>query len=192
MVAQACQSISSGFLHFTVHDAQPWFCYATIKIPSAYVDRLYQQAIINQRVSVIAYGFAKHNAPLEYIAEHYKPSLINHLKEFLLKYIVINFLYDQIRLHKILVSGEPRLTDVYVEPHQDACYRFELSLFPVFQLQEWKYFPFKAPKRKNYKDLDRQVESFLSEEHNNQERYINQAIKIGDWVYFELTFLVVS
>ena len=51
-----------------------------------------------------------------------------------------------------------------LKPSEDARFIFELSLFPDLSIYEWKYFPFKAPKRKNYKDLDRQVDSFIEEE----------------------------
>ena len=43
-------------------------------------------------------------------------------------------------------------------------------LFPTITFQEWKYLPFKAPKRKNYKDLDRQVETFLQEEVSSERK----------------------
>ena len=54
-------------------------------------------------------------------------------------------------------------------------FTFEISVFPAMPLSEWKYLPFKAPKRKNYKDLDRQVESFLHEEQTHKEKYTCQA-----------------
>jgi FKBP-type peptidyl-prolyl cis-trans isomerase (trigger factor) len=61
---------------------------------------------------------------------------------------------------------------------------------PHIAIYEWKYFPFKAPRRKNYKDLDRQVESFLEEEQARYEAHQKETapgVGFGDWVNFNLT-----
>ena len=88
-----------------------------------------------------------------------------------------------------MVCGEPRLYAMQVEPKKDAVFSFEVSLFSDLTIYEWKYFPFKAPKRKNYKDIDRQVESFIEEEKKHLQDNIDEALQLGDWVNFELSLL---
>src|SRR3546814_9750738 len=57
----------------------------------------------------------------------------------------------------------------------------------LIPLQEWKYFAFKAPKRKKYKDLDRQVDSFIKEERDQQKNFETElTIHQNDWVLFSL------
>ena len=176
-------------LLFTIHDTQPWFCATSVTIPAHLVERLYQLALWAQQSHVHAPGFAQHNAPMEYIEQTFSHNIIEHLKEFLFKYAVVNFLYEQLRQHKILIAGDPRLSSVFVERGKNAVFHFELCLFPSIPFQEWKYFPFKAPKRKNYKDLDRQVEAFITEEQAQKERYSTTEIGIGDWVHFSIRLL---
>lgn len=165
------------------------FCHAKVIIPRHLVDMLYHEAARSQQRSTQTYGFQIGDVPLEYIKQNFKENLVEHLKELLLKYGVIGFLYEYIRTQKLVVAGEPRLHAMHVEPGQDACFTFELTLFPELSIYEWKYFPFKAPKRKNYKDLDRQVESFMNEELMRLQNHRKNALSVGDWANFTITLL---
>ena len=179
----------SPYLNLEIVEGEPTFCSLMITVPAEFIDTLYQQAIISQKNSVPAFGFHKRETPISYIEQNYQVNLIEHIKEFLLKYVVMGFLHQEIIRRKILIAGQPRLTTIHLQPHTDAQFNFELSLFPSISFQEWKYLPFKAPKRKNYKDLDRQVETFLQEELAAKQNYSNDTITIGDWVNYTITIL---
>lgn len=174
-------------LQFSVDHTQPTICHATITIPTMYVDMLYHEAALSQQKSVYTSGFNRGQVPLPYIKEHLKETLIEHLKEFFLRYCVINFLYGNMREQKLLIAGDPRLKDIILAPSQDAHFHFEFSKFDELSIYEWRYLPFKAPKRKNYKDLDRQVEAFVKEEKERCELYGNDgSIQSGDMVNFTI------
>ena len=169
---------------------QPSLCRATITVAKDLVNRFFDETAIALGSTIHAYGFQHGQVPVEYIAKQYKNNISQHLKEFFLKFGIVNFLFQEIRAQKLLVAGEPRLIDIILEHDSKARFVFELSIFPGIQLNEWKYFPFKAPNRKNYKDLDRQVESFIHEEQKNLERYsIDDGIAIGDWVNFDISIV---
>lgn len=176
-------------LHLDLKYQQPTLCYASVIIPAPLVDALYNQAVLNQQQSTPTFGFHKKGVPFAYIEHNFKANLLDHLKEFLFKYSVLGFLFREIREKKLLVAGEPRLAEIYIEPQKDALFTFELSLFTSCPLAEWKYLPFKAPKRKNYKDLDRQVECFLHDELTHKESYKQPTISIGDWVNFSIELI---
>jgi len=163
------------------------FCHATITIPQATVNVLYHQAAITQQHTIQTYGFTRGEVPLDYIKHNFKENLIEHIKEFLLKQMVIAFLYQQIRTKKIAVAGSARLINIEVELDRDAEFIFELTQAPIIAIENWKYFPFKAPKRKNYKDLDRQVDSFLAYEKEQLAKHNQEnGLQLGDWVSFDL------
>ena len=164
------------------------FCSLSVIVPALLVDALYKQAVTSQK-NEPAFGFHKRETPAAYIEQNYQSNLFNHIQEFLLKYLVMGFLEQEVYNKKILVAGKPRLTAIEIKPGQDGVFTFELSLFPQIAFQEWKYLPFKAPKRKNYKDLDRQVELFLHEEINAKEHYTDPSIKLGDWVNYSVKLL---
>lgn len=176
-------------LSFEIKQEDPFFCYGSVIIPASLIDSLYKEASLSQQFHAQTQGFHKGEVPFQYITEYFKSNITSHLKELIFKYFVVGFLYQEIRNKKLVVAGEPRLIDISIEPSRDAVFTFELSLFPSFQIQEWKYLPFKAPKRKNYKDLDRQVETFIDEEKKLLEASQADTIAIGDWVNFEVTLL---
>jgi FKBP-type peptidyl-prolyl cis-trans isomerase (trigger factor) len=142
-----------------------------------------------QRSHIQTHGFSKGQIPLEYILENFKANLTNHIKEFLFKYCVVDFLFHNIHHHKVLVVGDPRLLTITMEPGANAQFIIELSVFTPLQHQEWKYLPFKSPKRKNYKDLDRQVEGFIEEEKEFLKTSQINTLSIGDWVFFDIALV---
>jgi len=176
-------------LVFELKQEDPFFCYGSVIVPAPLIDMLYKEASLSQQFHAQTHGFHKGEVPLEYITEFFKSNLTSHVKELLFKYLVVNFLFQEITNKKLIVAGEPRLIDIQIQPAHSGVYTFELSLFPSFQVQEWKYLPFKAPKRKNYKDLDRQVETFIEEEKKALEGTDANTLHIGDWVNFEVVLL---
>lgn len=159
---------------------------ARITIAQPFVETMYQQALRAQQEQACTYGFSKGTTPLTYVEYAFKPNIIEHLKEFFFNHCVTNFLGKELTRHKFVVVGEPKLVDVIIQPPHEACFIFDLIHVTPLIKSEWKKLNFKAPERKNYKDLDRQVEAFIKEEQENSTRPSEDIIKIGDWVYFEL------
>lgn len=176
-------------LQCTILEEEQSFCELTVVIPAPLVNSFYKEAIESQKKSTVAFGFHKRETPAAYIEQNFTLGIIEHIKEFLFTYIVADFLEAEIRKRKIRIAGRPRLEDVVIAPDKDATFTFEISVFPQIPFQDWKYLPFKSPKRKNYKDLDRQVESFLQEEQTAKEQYIDDRVAIGDWINYHITVL---
>ena len=158
----------------------------SVTVPSDIVKTVYQQAVIAQQKHSKPYGLQQNEAPLSYIEQAYQGHILNQVHEFLFKFFVINVLYEELRNQKVLLAGSPRLTAITMDEYTNAIYRFSATVFSQMDIMEWKYFPFKAPKRKRYKDLDRQVELFIEEEEHNKEQLAKQHICIGDWVNFDI------
>lgn len=181
------EAVNESLLRLDVTHVSPFSCTATVVIPAAITDSIHQYALSSQQRTVQTAGFAKGKVPLEYIAQNFSSSIAGYLKEFLFNYFVISFLHKELRGRKILVAGDPRLTSIHVQPHQNALFEFQVSTFPPLDVQEWKHLPFKAPKRKKYKDLDRQVDSFLKDEFESAQKHTNSTAQIGDLICFEIT-----
>ncbi|MEX0849172.1 MAG: trigger factor [Candidatus Dependentiae bacterium] len=172
-------------LDFQFNQVRPTCATLSIIIPKECVNKFFLQAAHDQKQALHTIGFNKGEVPIEYIEQNFMFSLIDHVQEFLFKYFVIPFLYKELRSRKILIAGEPRLKDIRVKYNSDGAFDFELSTFENIPLLEWRYFPFKAPKRKKYKDLDRQVDSFIKDEKEALKNFDEQDIvHINDWVQF--------
>jgi len=157
-----------------------------ITVPQEIIDKLYQHTLILQQHADTV-GFSKKNAPLQYLDSYYKEHILNHLKEFLLKYSVISFFYQQLREQHILTAGEPRLVDISLAPEKDAQYIFQFTPVKKVAVRDWRYLPFKSPIRKKYKDIDKQASNFITEERAQHGHH--DEITPGDWVLFEITLL---
>jgi len=182
------ESLRDGFA-FILKQVGAHFGDALVEVPAEYVVRLYTEASLAQRDSTRTLGFSKGATPLSYIEKNFQPHLLEHVKEFIYRYFVINHLGKELVGNKVLLAGEPRLTDVQLKLQERARYQFSLPLVQHISLQGWKRLPFKAPKRKNYKDLDKQVENFLKDEAIAQKNGHLNVVAIGDWVQFSVALL---
>lgn len=160
-----------------------------INIPSSYVSMVYNEALDEQKQLVQPVGFAKGNIPLYYIEQNFKANILDHLKEFFFTHCVINFLCESLYEQKIVLAGEPTLADIYLDISGDAKFMFGLNIVNTENDKRWKKISYKAPSRKNYKDIDKQVESFIKDETQQEKNYKSEAINIGDWVCFEMSVL---
>lgn len=174
-------------LDFRYQQIRPTYATLTIVIPKEYVLTCFRQATIDQKRVLSAVGFNRGEVPLEYIEQNFLSGLTDHIQEFLFKYFVLPFLYKQIYHRNILVAGMPRLKDIHISYNTDGLFDFELNTFESIPLQEWRYFPFKAPKRKKYKDIDRQVDSFVKDERDLLKNFTDEnIIHMHDWVHFSI------
>ncbi len=174
---------TSQALNFIFEQQKPNFATLSITIPQTFVNAMFKIAAVDQKNILHTIGFNKGEVPIEYIEQNFMSALVEHVQEFLFQYFVLPFLYKEIRARKLLIAGEPRLNDIKVQYNADALYDFEMSMFPDISIQEWKYFPFKAPKRKKYKDLDRQVDLFIKEERELHKAFQDEdMVHQNDWV----------
>jgi len=181
---------------------------ATVHIDQSYVDAIYQEALTKQKKDVHIQGFSHGAAPLAYIEKTYKIPLIEHLKQFFFSNCVFDFLIQQIMHHKITLLGEPRLLSAHVDSQSPAKFIFEAHTVSPSLHREWHLLPFRTPGRKNYRDLDKQVEVFIEEEtkqvsdssrsdasrsdssHSEKKRIpCTNGIGIADWVCFSIKAL---
>lgn len=156
-----------------------------VTVPSGVIDELYGHALSQQQSAGPMVGFNKNDAPLRYLDVYYHENLVRHLKEFLLKYVVVSFVYQQLTAQRSIIIGEPRLVDIEFELHKDAHYIFAVTRAQPVLMRDWKRLPFKAPLRKRYQDIDRQATTFLVQEREREESYAADVVSLGDWVLFE-------
>lgn len=171
---------------FTLTQEHPQTQKAVITVPANYVDSVYNHILLAQKSKADTYGFAQGTTPLYYIEQNFRPNIIEHLKELFFKHCVMNFLYSSLHKNKILLISDPVLVDVKLAPKAEAQFIFGFSPITLDNPDRWRKLSVRAPERKNYKDLDRQVEFFIKEETDHATGTFDR-IQINDWVCFELT-----
>lgn len=173
-------------LRFSIEQASDTTCIANVIVPKFIIQKLFDYAVRLQQPHIVTLGFPQGHVPLRYIEQEFRVTIFTFLKEFLLKFCISNFLLKEIRESKLIVIGSPMLRSINLQNDMDATFSFDLNLFRNLTMQEWKLLPFKAPKRKNYRDIDRQVELFVKKESSLDPV---EHIEYGDWVYFSLTIV---
>lgn len=162
----------------------------TVTVPAKKIESFFNIVSMRQQSMVNPLGFKKGAAPLTYIQEHFKSPIFSHLKDLGLKFFGINTLLQQIRNQKIVIVGTPELKDISIDKHGNALYSFQGHSAKELYMQSWKYLPFQPTPRKKYRDIDKQVTSFLQKEEENSKLYNpNQGIQVDDWVFFKTWIL---
>lgn len=174
---------------FSIVEEKPQKHKAIVTIGREHIDALYNEALIAQKKQTDTYGFSKGTTPLHYIEQNFRSNIVEHLKELLFTHCVANFLYESLYHNKIVVAGEPDLIDIKLGPQKDAQFIFSLINVKLDNDERWKRLHTKAPERKNYKDLDRQVEAVIKEETERKNQYLNTAIAVNDWILFEVALV---
>lgn len=175
-----------SLLKFSIDYSRDVSGIAQVTVSKHIIKKLFDYLVCLQRPHVVTPGFSYGQVPLSYIEQEFHSTLLTFLKEFLLKFCVLNFLWNKIRESKLVVIGSPVLRSIHLQHDTDAVFLFDFTVFHNLAMQEWKLLPFKSPKRKNYRDIDRQVELFIKKE---SEVVAFDQIEHGDWVYFSLTIL---
>lgn len=187
MESQSDRLPKSG-LFCTLEQQSRKLCWARVVVKQSLVNALYRQAIVRHQQYVQARGFVRGATPISYIERTYKTYILEHLKEFLLNHCVINFLCQEITRQRAIVVGDPQLLRVDVSPDRDAEFIFQCAQLPVLFEQDWRKISFKIPGRRNYKDLDRQVELFIREEGALEAKATRPLLSsINDWISFSVT-----
>lgn len=156
-----------------------------IFLSASQINSLYRYMLQQHQKSISTYGFEKGSTPLSYIETTFKTPVVEYLKEFFFNHYVFSELIKCLIKERPILSGEPQLCDIWLDPYQGGKYIFQLHHAVPEVKQDWKKVSFKAPPRKNYKDLDRQVEFFLKDE-THKSTTAGDEIMIGDWVCFDL------
>lgn len=174
-------------LAMKLEQASPSSIFATITVHQSFIESLYQEALRLQKTDVKIQGFSRGAAPADYLEKILRSPLLEHVGEFVYASCVSAFLAEELMKQKVVVLGEPKLANIALEPKQGASFTFQVSTIQPKIHQNWKEFLFRAPSRKGYRDLDKQVEAFVTEEEKRTATQPQEAvIKVGDWVCFSL------
>ncbi|MCK4651432.1 hypothetical protein KAT08_04635 [Candidatus Babeliales bacterium] len=162
---------------------------ATVKICPTITKKIHDQTVSLYQKQTHLSGYRKYQTPIKYLEENYKNDIENNVKNFLFKHIILDFLIEQIHNQKISLVNYPRLKQIDINATKQANFVFNLSVAEPIELKEWKNFAFRAPKRKKYKDLDKQVNMFIKKEISLFKKNPLEIIQEDDWVCFDAILL---
>jgi FKBP-type peptidyl-prolyl cis-trans isomerase (trigger factor) len=177
-------------LSFSLGQDKGGVCSMQVTVTQPIVMALYTRALSFYCRSVQAPGFARGAVSTAYVDLAYRPHVLGHVQELLLQYCIISYLCDELIRNRVIVVGDPQLASVHVQPNEDALFEFSFMPTTVIAQKQWIYAPFKAPTRRNYKDIDKQVICFAEEEDKKRTAMgENRGVQMLDWVCFTVGLL---
>lgn len=157
-----------------------------IFVPYKVVNKIEKYAINLYKQGATSKGFERGQVPEDYIKEYFQPQISQDVKKFLLKFVVLDFLQDSNNFKDVPGMQFPSLKGVRNENNGGLSFVFSASLVSNVNVLDWKKISFNPPRRKLYKDLDRQAKMFIENEVDKKTRsQKNWEIQNGDWVCFK-------
>lgn len=160
-----------------------------VTVPSRVAQKLEQESLEIYKKNAKAPGFAIGTIPEKYIKEHFADQIDNDIKKYIYKFMVQDFLLDKNHSPEGPSFHFPRLEKVYKNSSGSLIYEFSASQVCDWELFDWKKLAFSPPKRKLYKDLDRQAKAFLETSKSVDFNNASWVVEDGDWVSFKARML---
>ncbi|MBL4588201.1 hypothetical protein JKY79_02545 [Candidatus Babeliales bacterium] len=164
-------------------------CKIDVYVPSSIVVPIREQVITLFQHNIRTRGFENVTLPRLFVLKRHYMDVQHSTMWFILKNFVLDFIIEDSARNKVLLAHNPRLTKVIWEDDKRIHYHFDISINEINIVKDWKMFPFKTPKRKLYKDLDKQVETFIERESSLYKQQKQDFLDDTDWVCFSATML---
>ncbi|MCK4499470.1 hypothetical protein KAU11_03185 [Candidatus Babeliales bacterium] len=163
---------------------------AKIIVPANVIQKIRKHLMALYSVHSKTLGLEHKNLPNEYIAVRYNDSIQKHTNNFSLKFLVLDFLEHELNERKISVAHRPRLEKILRQKNGSIEFRFRVSTITELKSDGWKKLSFTPPRRKLYKDLDRQAKTFLEQEAAKKlAPPENWTVQGEDWIGFDIILL---
>ncbi len=161
----------------------------SITVNAEIIKNLQNKTVQSLKTKVKPQGLEHYEISADFILERYNATILRTIEKFLLKHVVVGALQNELRIKKIIMVHHPRLVECTSLPDQSIVYKFRISTLEIPLVSEWRKLPFKSPKRKLYKDLDKQVETFCDREGSLFDDTKKDIIEDGDWLELEAVML---
>jgi FKBP-type peptidyl-prolyl cis-trans isomerase (trigger factor) len=179
--------LSSVSIKFNIDTVSSHLSKAVILFKSNHLPDLYKTTIAQLRQSITAQGLS--SVPASYIENNYSNELEIFLQNFTLNYFAIGYIVSEIINKNILIASLPRITAIETIDPSTILFSFNLSTADQINIREWKHFLFRAPLRKNYKDLDKQVAAFIKDQTRLAKEHDENVVEKNDWIAFDIAIL---
>jgi FKBP-type peptidyl-prolyl cis-trans isomerase (trigger factor) len=172
---------------FDFQHVSPFEVRARVHVSPDFVQKVYRTAVDCCAAEVQPPGIPAGVGSPTYAAKHYHGSIITYLRNFLISFCAETFLREKLRDKRFVIAGLPRCRTADIELNkQAALFEFDVTVIPIAVNSQWKHAPFRPPTRKNYRDLDNQVTTFLQEEQGLAQ-CATEEIGDNDWIGFLAT-----
>ncbi len=160
-----------------------------INVAPYLVNKIKKYTVETYRNKISTKGFADGTIPDSFIEKNYSKSIIESTLKFILKFFVTDYLEEQILQHQFVCLSASNLHNVEVLSDNSVNYVFKNAIINPIMTTNWEKISFHPPRRKLYKDLDRQASIFIKNSEDEELKKVSDQVEDGDWVCFSATLL---
>ena len=166
----------------------------TISVSSTLVNKIKKHTLDIYKTKMKSKGFGAGLIPEHYVETNCTFSINESCSKFVLKFFVLDFLEENIQDKKMVCLSRPKLVEIKCFDNGAINYIFRASVIGNICPDNWEKIHFSPPKRKLYKDLDRQAVTFIktAEEELTIKKHESEGDKVvedSDWVSFSTILL---
>lgn len=173
----------------------------TITVATILINKIKKYTLDIYKNKISTKGFSIGNVPDHYVESNCCTGINESCTKFILKYFVLDFIEKKLVEQKMVCLAGPNLVNIKCLENGNISYIFKISVVSNISPDNWEKISFTPPKRKLYKDLDRQAVLFIksaldetleqplkSQESNNTSSD-KSIVQSSDWVLFSTVLL---
>lgn len=192
-IIQNCKIFN--YLEFNCKRESSSITIITITVGPILINKIKRYTLEIYKKKIKTKGFGNNEIPQHYVEKNCSIGINESCSKFILKFFVLDFLEEKMQEKKMVCIATPKLSDIKIGDNGSISYTFKTSIISNISPDNWEKIHFVPPRRKLYKDLDRQAVLFIKAAGDEQtlkskkpEESKNVA-QDGDWVCFNSMLL---
>jgi FKBP-type peptidyl-prolyl cis-trans isomerase (trigger factor) len=170
-------------LKYTVEKKSSHVWNLLIHIPVTLATHIKDHITALYRQYTVMPGMSCSTLPITYTQHYFAHEIEQDTQKFLYDHFIEDSIHFFLQENNITIVNWPRLQAIEGDATTGYTFTIGLSRAPHVSLTDWHAHTFIAPKRKNYTDLDIQVESFIATLQPTKAES-QPIVEAGDWVNF--------
>ncbi len=173
----------------------------TVNVASSLINKIKRYTLDIYKNKIFTKGFAQGLVPEHFLEINCCNGINESCTKFILKYFVLDFIESKILEQKMVCLAGPKLLAIKNLENGGISYSFKISVVSNISPDNWEKIHFSPPRRKLYKDLDRQAvlfiksaleESLVPSKEKDKEKdrlFDKNIVQDSDWVLFSTVLL---
>lgn len=179
-----------GLLSFSTKPYSSSVMNLTVNVAPQLLNKVEKYTVEVCRSQISSKGFSSGEVPYSYVLKSFKNQIYDSCVKFIFKFFILDYLEFKIDEMKLVSADFPKLVEVVKNENGSVNFCFRACILNNITEDNWCNIFYSPPKRKMYKDLDRQAELFIKETVEKSCAIKKpKNIEDKDWVYFEVVAL---
>lgn len=182
----------ANHLEFIIKRESSSIAFITIHVTPTLVNKIKKHTLDIYKNKIKTKGFLNGTMSENYVEKNCSLGVLESCNQFILNFFIKDFLDEKLKSQKIVFLSQPKLLNIQALSSGGLEFTFKISVISTICPDNWEKIDFSSPKRKLYKDLDKQAITFIKNSSENLVAVKKKNAKIieaSDWVCFYVILL---